>query len=673
MRSDTVVFLSSKSQARRLEDRQPSSIGNVVALEETVVQYCNASSDMDELDVTPYWNLVDTSGLWKECLRDAHELFESVHDTEIDGERVFYETLGYEGTSLCRLDGLRYLSSHSHVLADTLQKIAILDAVRDRIAFDTAELLSPQTAWERAAKEVFAGSSVDLESDESIRQRLDSTLNDRCLQFEQNALGFSIPLAVPYRVVPAMKRGLNYSNADMSYRRFVFDDTPGSALDSPVSFGGLHSSAVEDYRHEILYFLLNSKYLDVVVPLYDAIRSEGRFRQLVLVPREFDGVESLDKRGVRYDFVDNYVTHEIVQTANRRYAEVVDGFRELSDDPNFRRAFTYRGVNLYEILLNLLRQTIFVSSIASIMNALTMKRLLQSSGTEILVAPHISQSEVKSFSHACEEVGVPHVGIYRGFEIFDPELSLFDGTHLLVGGEKTKSAFVEWGVDERRISVTGLPIFDELLDRMNTPQRAPSEDEQWLENEQWPENEDDRPVVTYLTQSQSPRFGIEEKKEEIRTVFETVAEMDDVRLVVKLHPTETETDVYETIAERVRVGAYRIVRNQQSLEDILLASDVAITKNSITGFDTLIAGCQLLTVDFNRKEFHNNPFADAGVARTATTKTEFRNALEEALATAGEQQTPRPQKITEFVREHYDVLDGAATHRMKREVYAAMR
>jgi hypothetical protein len=419
-------------------------------------------------------------------------------------------------------------------------------------------------------------------------------------------------------------------------------------------------------KREILFFLINKKYSDVVIQVVKSIQEDSLFKPLVLVPINFDGSEILKENKIPFEYINSYLRGDISKETHRIYSEILKNWRKIKHQKEFReKMYRYQDLDLEDFLSKEVEKTMMLSA-SSIENILLMMRIIELYGAKVLCTPHNTENIVKSLTAGCKQVGIPVIGVTRSTAIRTPVYGTFICDRVLVSGDYAKDVISSWGFEEDKIAVVGSPVFDELLSKLKDKDIIERKTRNTLGiNPKFH-------IVIYLTQSRSGRFCHQERLNEIRTIYNVVKEIDDVFLIVKIHPTESDIEVYTKVAKEIGLNKYTIVKNELSLDDLVLTSTVAITKDSTTGFNALIGGCKLIVVGFHDKTFSNNFFVEAGVALTAASSEELYNNIIKALTENGEERNQN-SKITNFLEDHFYKLDCKSAERIKQNIYVMIR
>lgn len=638
-----VILVSNEDQVKYLgRYKKRGKRATIIILQDYLKEKCQEQLFSSGFEILSYGELVGSYKSWEECIKEAKDFFDCWKNMKIDGREVFTEVLGYNKVSLLDLDAVRYLSGHTDIIANLIFKISVIKSIIKELNPEIIVTLYPKTDWERIARLVCYIENIRIADHKGWLDDIKLYFEKKFLESKIKFLNKEFKIKIPFAILPLLVRLRSY------WGLFQRKNSKEVSIDG---------------KRRILFFVINRKFLDVVIPVCKSIQEDDIFKPLVLVPGSFDALEILKEKGIPYEYIDSYLTMEVVRESSRIYSEIIKRWNKIKKQREFKKKmYRYQGVDLEDFLSKEVEKTMLFS-LSSIKNILLIKGIVKLHGAKVLFMPHFSENIVNSLAAGCKEVGIPVVGLHRGTAGESSEYGIFSGDRLLVAGKHAMEVFNKWGIEKHKIRITGLPIFDELLSKLKDKNSIERKTRNALGIDL------SFQLITYLTQSRSGRFGPQERLNEIRTIYSVVKKMDDVFLIIKIHPTESDTEVYGNVAKEMELERYAIIRDEIPLDDLLVSSKIAITKTSTTGFNALIAGCNLIVVDFHDKKFSNNFFVDSGVALTATNSAELYNNIRNLLTKDKEELIIRNQKVKEFLKNHFYKLDCKSAERIKQNIY----
>jgi hypothetical protein len=635
-----IVLLSSNRQFNSLDNcdrlRDPGSL--TVVLDSRL---CKEFRNCQSLGFN--WvrleDIVNERKAWTEALTKSKTILDSWKKFVFEGKSVFSDMLGFDGASLLEIDSSRYLSSHFGVLPEIIRKTDILATILGTFNPRAVILSEPYSDWELVAESLCESRGVAREFvgepiSRSLTNAKDETMPFVTIQNHQ--------LEIPLLLIP-----LAY------FTRYC--------LKSILARLDPHCRKDDDI-YTMAAFTFNEKCLDVLVPLCNSLRTKHGWETLVLLPPKSGAEEDLDRHGIKHRRVEDYVTFGASFRASLAHLRIIRRYLRLNTNSQFnQRMYRIEGILMSQLLSRHIDMTIAFAG-SSIINITTIQRILKKHHSRLLFMPHFSENEINSFAYGARRLSIPVVELHRGTTGISAEYSIFMGNRLLVGGTRASDAFKEWGIKPELIVATGLPIFDNLIHLRRHKEAVASK-----LRDQLGLHEECR-IVCYLTQSLGNRFDNNARIEEIGAIFKAAMKVVGVHLIVKLHPTEKDVDIYKRIADELQFSRLSIVREELSLDEVVLCSDVAVTKNSTSGYNALIAGCRVIVVDFQNRGFEGNPFVEGGVALSATTEKELTQRLE-GLIQGARLDSSHPLDVSRLVENAFGKLDTKSIERISRSIF----
>ena len=575
-----------------------------------------------------YGDILTEYKSWQECLAYEKEIFEKINDIQINGKNVFKDTLGYNGHSLLDIDAVKYLSAHINMIANLYYKISIIESIITKLKPDIVLLCSPYSEWEEIVKYICEKNNIKLNTEknylkmyiEKIKSNLDV-----------------ISLLNTLRLLPF---ALKLKNLYLAIKNYLY----------PFK---------NENKHEILLFSINTKYSDILVPLFKCLKND-KFNPLILLPSESNYFNLLNKEKLDYTILDSYLDISIFLSINSIYNRINNNYNKIKGNEEF--ISTLEDICDPFIANKLIKEIDYtiMFSMYSLKNIFIIKKILKKYSSKLLFSTHFSENIVNSLFIGCKESEIPTIGLHRGTSIWQPEHTIFNGDKLLVSGEQSNKIFTSMGIDPHKIAITGFPIFDNLLKKLNDRTSIECKIREKFDITS------DYIIITYLTQSFGARFDSDDRKKEIEMVFNAITEFKDVFLIIKLHPTECDTTIYENIAKNL--GIKNLIITQDDLDNILLSSKIALTKNSTAGFNALIANCKLITL--NSSDDENNFFLDANIAKNAESTEEL---IDNITKLKEESNRNFNLNVKEFIEYHFYKLDCNSINRIRKMIYSILK
>lgn len=250
--------------------------------------------------------------------------------------------------------------------------------------------------------------------------------------------------------------------------------------------------------------------------------------------------------------------------------------------------------------------------------------------------------------------GIPTLWIQHGLADCDAFTIPLYFDRLAVWGEKDRELWMQWGVKEDLISVTGAVSFDKLAGPM------PSQE---IIRKKLPVS-NELPLVTFTTQPVDYMISDQEHREVLKMVLEVVRGMPDVNFIIKPHPSET-TEIY-----RKRVGSdepknLKIIKDIDT-DNLIKASDILMTICSTTGMTAVALDRPIVELNASNAKDRAPYFAE-GVAVLARSRDELCRAIKSILSEAATRVALRRNRAR-FVSSYLSRIDGLAATRCAAEL-----
>lgn len=228
-----------------------------------------------------------------------------------------------------------------------------------------------------------------------------------------------------------------------------------------------------------------------------------------------------------------------------------------------------------------------------------------------------------------------------------------------VMGEIIKNLYIESGVEPERIVVTGAAHFDQLFSRNK------EQDKQVLAEGGIDPN---RKTILFTTEN----ITFSETKEMLTGVISAVLEMNDVQLVIKVHPRE-DVGPYQEMAERYHDSRIHVVKDTD-LYALISSCELLVTKFSTTALEAMMVDKPVVTINLSGQSTPV-PYAEEGAALGVYRYEDMDQAILKALH---DEETRDKLKVgrDKFVRRWAGEPDGKAAQRivmLMKEMIAARK
>ena len=636
----SIILVSNENQIEYLGRYKRIGIKpTIITLQDYLKEKCQNQRFSSDYEIFSYSEVLSSYKNWDEYLKEEKTLFESIKDTKSSRKVLAFDFNG-EKVSLLDLDVSRYLSGHRNFYANFIYKVYILNSIFKKFRPETIFILHPKTHWEEIIEVLGKKEGIRIIHLNRLRDKLDNFIARYCCTTNVTIFKSFVDIKIPYSFLPITVKIMNY----IKWLK-----------------NGLEPKKREEI--DVLFFVFNKKFINFVLPVIEEIDSEGLYKTLLLIPQRFNDKELLINKNIRFETIESYINHEVVKNTNSVYSKILHIYRKEKKKESFIGDLCSYNKSIFSFLLEEYSKTAYFSG-SYILNLFLIEQIVKIHEPKIFGSPHWVEHVPKAFSIVCDRVGVPVIGVKMGMTASHHEALEFRGDKLFVSGVLEKNALHETGMPEEKIVVTGIPTFDNLISKKEDAGKIKKGIRDKL-------NIREKKVVTYLTQTTGGNFDIAKKREENEKVIRATKQLDDTFLIIKMHPTEHfDKNMYKKICARFGVDRYKVTRDEYDLDDLLLASDVAVTRGSTAGYNALIAGCDLICVDF-LKSVSKNVFVESGVAVQAKSEEELFNLLKMSLES--NEALVSTEKINNFLYQCLFKLDRNSAGRIKNEIYTIIK
>jgi len=214
-------------------------------------------------------------------------------------------------------------------------------------------------------------------------------------------------------------------------------------------------------------------------------------------------------------------------------------------------------------------------------------------------------------------------------------------------GEIIRNLYVQSGVEPERIVVTGVAHFDQLFNRNK------EQDKQVLARGSI---DPDKKAILFTTDN----ITFSETKEMLAGVISAVLKMNDMQLVIKVHPRE-DTEPYQEMAEEYRDSRIHVVKDTD-LYALISSCELLVTKFSTTALEAMMIDKPVVTINLSGQPTPV-PYAEEGATLGAYRYEGIEQAILKALY---DEETRDKLKAgrDKFVRRWAGEPDGKAAQRI---------
>jgi len=217
---------------------------------------------------------------------------------------------------------------------------------------------------------------------------------------------------------------------------------------------------------------------------------------------------------------------------------------------------------------------------------------------------------------------------------------------MVVSGEAIKKVYVQSGIPEEKIIITGNPRFDTLFKRNRIEDRNKIFAKYKLDP--------NKKLIVFTSQP------IQEREKLLNAVFNTLKKLPEMQLIVKLHPSESAL-LYYQIMDMIKLNNAIIVEDIEIYE-LLNAADCVLTSFSATGLEAMMLDKPVISINLTG-ELDRMPYAESGAALGVYHEDELAPAIMRALINDAVREKLKVSR-EKFVERYNYKMDGQAAKRV---------
>ncbi|MCB0807385.1 MAG: CDP-glycerol glycerophosphotransferase family protein [Bacteroidales bacterium] len=285
---------------------------------------------------------------------------------------------------------------------------------------------------------------------------------------------------------------------------------------------------------------------------------------------------------------------------------------------------------------------------------LSYRRFLQNLKFKSITTIDENSARIKSILDAAKYHGIKTIGIQHGtihelhpaylFTNTDNELSI-PCDHTMVWGDHWANFLEQTGNYPKSSLITTGQIRTDIIPKLIETKGLTI-----------PGIENDKKIIVFASQPQRDPVI---RKKAAWDVFTAVKDMQDIQLILKLHPAEkNDENYYREIAKEAQCKNYRII-HKVDLYLLISLSDVMVTCFSTVGAETVYFNKPLIILDHLRQDIQG--YHKAGIAKQATNAEELQNLLSGFLKN---KISVNKEAYTSYIEKYAYRIDGHVADRI---------
>lgn len=354
---------------------------------------------------------------------------------------------------------------------------------------------------------------------------------------------------------------------------------------------------------------------------------------------------------LKFDLLENY-NYDKNEFKNAK-RDIRTGWEELKENENFRKSFSFCGINIWSIVKNQFDAYFAARWKSHLRDYLLLKTLLKEEQPSVAVYPAEMSEFGREFFYLCRTMGISSVAIQHG--VFGNWLNVYHTKKELTGkyscplpaktavyGPAFRDMLVKkCNYPRGNVIVTGAQRFDRIIEYGMDIRGILGIDAR-------------KKIIAMIT---SP-VTRSENEALTRTVFQAVKKFPNAQLIVKIHPNEGDS-LYKEIKAQEKSDA--IIIKGIDLYDVIRSCDAAITYLSTAGMEVILLEKPLIVVNLSGRP-DVVPYVKEKAAIGVYRKEDVGNAISKALE--GELKKELSTGMNAFVRKYAYKNDGLASKRI---------
>lgn len=407
----------------------------------------------------------------------------------------------------------------------------------------------------------------------------------------------------------------------------------------------------------ILFYSNNKKQLDSVIPLVRELQKDSKNRVLDIdwFWKSEDAIDSLKKEKVPHGVFDGYLTWKINKTIWKKSKYFLNNWRLIEKNIPFQRSFKFEEFFVWNLVSGYLRKLFLRHFVRMSIFFDIAEEIVSVEKPGIIVVTNEREYIARLCILAGRFKGIPSLELQRGaFDDGEPEREgpLYTDK-MIVDGEFGKQALVKRGIESDKLIVAGNPRYDSVIERKNHFSRERICRKLSIES--------DKKIIVLTTTFISYCEKLNEKRKLLRGIFAAMKNFSDCHLVVKIHPSELNDKVQQSIKQEIKIKNISIIKDID-LWELIYACDLFITSNSTTGSEAILMDKSLIFINLSRIQPDMAPYARSGAAIGVYNEKDFEGAIRDAL---NDEIINKKLEINrkKFIKQHFFRVDGRATAR----------
>jgi hypothetical protein len=349
---------------------------------------------------------------------------------------------------------------------------------------------------------------------------------------------------------------------------------------------------------------------------------------------------------------------------NKRITRAHKAWKQARRDSDFQRLFNFNGIPLWDVMEPVLSKVMndlvptYLKMVSSIYRGLEALR------PRIVVLNLDSSPFERALCLVAHQKDIPTIVVQHGIQAeLRGGLGTIYSDVLAVWGNAHRRRYKAQMNSTKKLVVTGNPDFDRFINLMNQDWCAIRR--QVCSTLKLNPN---KKVVLLALRTNTPDYWFSAFRYADAEVFlfdqtlRAVQELEDVQILVKLHPGDRHQDIYEAKLKESGIDGTTVIVRSFPLDNALITCDAVVTHGSTVALEAMILSKPVVIANFTQRE-DLIPYAQEGPAQSVCTPALLTDVLRKTLFNNPEI-SDRENKRLKFIRDYAYQIDGLATQRV---------
>ncbi len=627
-----LIFYSNSEQREQIEDFVSKKGHNNVALL-VINENLPKVRKMDNIYILKKTNFYHG-------LEGAREIVNHLHDLRYNGKSIFRDILTTEGYSVLEIIETSFINDF---LGPILNKINALILKVEELIPEEIRIFKPYGVYERIIANIFP------QKVNANINKLGTMTGSQVFHFSLNLRGFPIKFEVRDKLQISTMIYALFSNICALSRGFWYR----------CSYGKHYKMKPFNARKRIVFFTVNKKQVDTVIPLVKSLQNGCELEPLV-IDWGSDAVKPLNENNIDFEQFDSYFDFELLTKVMKTVRQITYRWSVIKERCNAIRNIKYSGYDISDTVIGILDRIFYFYVYPIVRDYLIAKKITKKLNVDAIFVTNERESRAKSCVFAAKSLGVRAYNCQRGIIGDHPEVGPISTNKMFVNGNYYENVLVKRGVAPDKIVVTGNPRFDLYYAKLLNMNFAEVKSKIYKHLGIDPVEKVflviEQPIILDVTPI--------DKMLMVRGSLKA-AKTVGARAIIKLHPTQNTDDIERKVVIAMNKPETIIIKDEVDLLDLLIVADLVIIRNSTVGLDAILLSKPLITTKLVDRGRDLIPYASFGVALEARTETEIIRHANSTFQGDNYFETENYRRKREkFVEEHLYFSDGMSAERI---------